>query len=74
MEKSIIEHYEGNKETFEMWIGHNTRLQPSMDILQPFIKIYPHSINGCQDCLIDMLIWIRSEIKKTKEDVKPRNK
>ena len=74
MEESIIKHYEDNKVVFEMWISTHARLQPSMDILKPFISIYPHSIKGCQDCIIDMLIWIRSEIKKTKQNEPTDNK
>lgn len=74
MEQSVIKHYEDNKEVIDMWIKEQARLQPSMDILKPFIAVYPNDIKACQDCIIDMLIWIRSEIKKPKADVTANKK
>lgn len=74
----MIEHYIQNKETFDHWIKVHERLQISNDIFKPLIKPFmaanPNvNLNGCQDCIIDMLVWVRAEWKKTTED-KPKKK
>lgn len=70
-----IKHYEDNKETFDMWIREKTRLQVSNDIFKPLIEPFTTefptvNLNGCQDCIIDMLIWVKSEWKKTQKTTK----
>ena len=67
-------HYEENQLTFDLWIETKTRLQPSQDLIQPFIapfkKEFPTvNLDGCPECLIDMLVWAKSEWKKS---IKPK--
>jgi hypothetical protein len=67
----LSEYWEENKDVFNLWIDKHEPLQASMDILKPLIPIFKKenptvNIEGCQDCLIDMLIWVRSEAKKDK--------
>lgn len=69
--KEALAHYEANKETFDFFIKENAKLQASNDIFKPLIpefkKAFPSvSIDSCQECIIDMLVWYRSELKKKK--------
>lgn len=67
---ALVKHIEKNKDKFEFWIKRNEKLQPSADVLQliipEFEKANPgaKAINGCPDCIIDMLRWALIQIKK----------
>lgn len=73
--KEATAHFTANYEqTFKVWIDSNQKLQPSHDLLQPLIKPFVEAnpgvnIYSCQDCIIDMLVWYRKEIK---EETKPK--
>ena len=70
------EHVKNNLDVFNIWIETNADLQPTNDLLQPIIpefkKEFPNvNINGCKECLIDMLRWAKSKLKEeTKEKKK----
>lgn len=69
MTKEFYEHIETNLPTFNLWIENHSRLQISADILQPLVPVFMEAnpttnLNGCQDCIIDMLIWCRDEYRK----------
>jgi len=68
MTKELIEHVNQNKETFRIWIETNQKLQIDSDYLKPlvpeFLKEFPEvSIEGCPECIIDMLRWAIKEAK-----------
>jgi hypothetical protein len=68
--KEALLHYEANKDTFDLWINEKSKLQVSNDIFLPIIpefkKAFPSvNLDGCQECIIDMLVWIKSEWKKS---------
>lgn len=72
-----IEHYEANKAEFDLHIQERSKLQPSMDLLKPMIgpfKAEFPTVNlvSCHECIIDMIVWVRSEWKKTQD--KPKKK
>lgn len=65
----MIEHYLANKDEFDLWIRTNEKLQISNDIFKPFIEPFLEAnkgvnLQGCQECIIDMLRWVKSEVKK----------
>ena len=70
----LIKYIKSNEETFRFWVGRNEKLQHSADIfkplIEPFITEFPNvNLNGCQECIIDMLRWALSLIKdKPKKD------
>ena len=72
----ITKHYIANKDVIDFYIKTNARLQEGMDLLKPFVDFYnekgyalsPH----CPDCLIDMLIYCRKEIKEINETTKTK--
>lgn len=75
MEQELIDHWNTNADRFNMYIRTHQQLQVSSDYLKPFIKPFEEAndtlIGNCQDCLIDMLIWVRSQLPKetkTEED------
>lgn len=76
--KTLIEHWKANEDLFNFWISRHEKLQISNDLLKPFIEPFKESnptvnINSCQDCLIDMLIWVRMIVKEvTKEKTKKK--
>lgn len=81
-EEVFVAHWELHAETFNFWIERHERLQSGMAVLKPlkplFIAGNPTvNITGCQDCLIDMLIWCRMEYKRLNQNLKtyePRNR
>lgn len=74
--KELKQYYIDNKPTIDYWIKANDKLQPGMDFLQPIIKEFKAdkanegiNLNGCHECIIDMLRWLRKEAKdETKEE------
>jgi hypothetical protein len=77
--EEALKHFQSNLPTFQLWIDTNARLQWSSDILQPLIKPFKEanpSVNvhgGCQDCIIDMLMWYKIELSKSqKPETKPK--
>lgn len=65
----MIEHYLANQATFDLWIKNNEKLQISNDIFKPFIEPFLEAnkgvnLQGCPECIIDMLRWVKSEVKK----------
>jgi len=78
MDKKILNHIETNQELFRFWISRNERLQSSADILKPIIPIFQElntgvNIEGCPDCLIDMLRWAIKELKESKDVPKKKD-
>jgi hypothetical protein len=74
-----IQHYEQNKETFDLIIRNKTGHQASHDLFIPFIepfkKEFPTvNLENCQECVIDMLVWVKSEWKKTQEPTEKKKK
>lgn len=72
-----IQHYEANKAVFDLWISTGERLQISNDIFQPLIEPFQKenpgvNLNGCHECLTDMLRWTKMEWKKTQEPEKKK--
>lgn len=75
MTQEVKEYVNNNLPTIDLWIRQNEKLQPSMDFLQPIIKDFEadpiskgKNLNGCPECIIDMLRWARKEAKdETKE-------
>jgi len=77
MTKEELKHVEENLPKINVWIENHTRLQYSdttKPIFEAFERETKNSINGCDDCKIDALIWARSELKKSKEPVKDKIK
>jgi len=67
--KEFYDHIQSNLETFNFWIEKQERLQVSNDIFKPLIPVFMAenptvNLNGCQDCIIDMLIWCRMKLKQ----------
>lgn len=67
--KEFYDHVHQNLELFNHWIENQSRLQISNDIFKPLIPVFQEAnptvnIYGCQDCIIDMLIWCRMQYKK----------
>jgi hypothetical protein len=74
----MIKHIEKNQELFRFWIKRNEKLQHSADVfkplLEPFQKEFPSvNVNGCPECIIDMLRWALSLIKTKEEKVSTTN-
>lgn len=68
----MIEHYKNNEPIFDLWIRNHEKLQISNDIFKPFIEPFKEAnpnvnLEGCPDCIIDMLVWVRKEVKKTQK-------
>lgn len=69
-----LEHYEANKTTFDFWVaehvnGRTPKLEISNDIfiplIEPFKKANPSvNIYGCKECVLDMLVWTKAQLKK----------
>lgn len=80
MTDEFYNHVANNSEVFDLWITNNSILEPSADILQPLIKPFEAenpgvNIRSCKDCIIDMLIWAKIQLKnKPKNERKQRNK
>ena len=72
----IAKHYIANKDVIDFYIKTNARLQEGMDLLRPFVDFYNKKgytlSHNCQDCLIDMLIYCRKEIKEINETTKTK--
>ena len=76
MTNEELKHIEAHLPEINVWIANHTRLQYS-DTTKPIFEAYEretnHSINGCDDCKIDALIWARMEYNRSKEqNVKPK--
>lgn len=70
MEAKVITHIKNNLPTLEIWFKLKERVQPSNDLLKPIIlefkAAFPDvNINGCPDCVNDMIGWAIIEYKKT---------
>lgn len=68
MTEQFYKHVQDNAELFNFWIERNERLQYSADVLKPLIEPFKAAnptvnIHGCQDCIIDMLIWAKIQLK-----------
>lgn len=68
MTEEFYNHVENNLEVFNLWIETNSRLQASADILKPLIGPFltenpTVNLNGCPDCIIDMIIWSKIQLK-----------
>ena len=68
MTEEFYNHVANNSEAFDLWIENHSKLQHSADILQPliepFLKENPTvNLKGCSDCIIDMLIWAKIQLK-----------
>lgn len=79
MTDEFYNHVANNSEVFDLWINNNSRLEPSADILQPLIKPFETenpgvNIRSCKDCIIDMLIWAKIQLKNKTNERKQRNK
>lgn len=68
MKDEVKAHVKANIDSINLWIRLNDKLQPSMDVLQPIIKEFKSkpehkniNIDGCPECIIDMLRWARKE-------------
>lgn len=69
-----LDHYTANKEEFDFWVnqhvnGQTPKLEVSNDIFQPliapFVKANPTvNIYGCKECVLDMLVWTKAQLKK----------
>lgn len=77
MTKEELNHIETNLEVINVWIDNHSKLQYS-DTTKPIFNAFEretkNSINGCDDCKIDALIWARAELKKSKETIKETTK
>lgn len=74
-----LKHVKENEETFKLWIETHAQLQISNDIFAPiipeFIKAFPQTnIYGCQNCILDMLMWARIELRKAEQGIPPSKK
>lgn len=70
MEAEVLKHIKDNLSTLQIWADNKIRVQPSHDILKPIIpsfqKEFPSvNINGCPECVTDMICWAVIEYKKT---------
>ena len=70
MEQSVIKHIKANLDTLQVWADNKLRVQPSHDILSEIIpefkKSFPDvNLNGCPECVTDMICWAIIEYKKT---------
>ena len=73
-----LKHVKENEDTFKFWIENHTQLQASNDIFAPIIpefqKAFPQTnVYSCPNCIIDMLMWARIQLKKTEQGT-PRSK
>lgn len=78
MTAEFYKHIEDNSVVFDLWIDIHAKLEPSADILkpliEPFLKENPNvNIYGCKDCVIDMLIWAKIQLKNKPNERKQRN-
>ena len=76
MTKEELQHIEASLPEINVWIENHTRLQYSdttKPIFEAFERETKNSINGCDDCKIDALIWARAELKKSKTET-PKKK
>lgn len=74
--KEAIAHYQEHEPTFKVWIETHQKLPYSHDLLQPLIKPFEThpdnvgvNVRSCQDCIIDMLVWYRKQIKEETKEV-----
>lgn len=70
MQTEVLKHIENNQALFRFWISRNEKLQSSSDLLSPlipdFVKENPGvNVNGCPECIIDMLRWAIKQLKET---------
>ena len=68
MKQETLDYISKNRPMFEFWIKRNERLQSSQDLLTPIIPEFTEAnpsvnVNGCPDCIIDMLRWAIKELK-----------
>lgn len=76
MDKELLQYIEANQDIFRLQIKMNARLQSSSDILKPIIPAFLESnkgvnLEGCPECILDMLRWSIKELKESKES-KPK--
>lgn len=76
--QEAIEHFKKHIDRFNSAIDNKLVLQPSSDYLKPLIPIFEEetntSVRSCSDCLIDMLIWFKLEIKKNESQSTKKEK
>lgn len=71
MTKELKQHIETNLETINAWLGIRAELQIG-DVTKPIFDYYTEStgfsVEACNDCKLDALMWAKIEYKK---DIKP---
>jgi len=73
----MIEHIKQHQETYRLWIEIGEIVHPAHDLVSPLVEEFKAefptvNLNGCNECVIDMLRWALSKIKTN--DDKPSNK
>ena len=73
----MIEQYEKYKTEIDFWIsqsvnGNPPKLEYSNDMFIPFIGPFTKAnptvnLTYCKECVIDMLIWVKSQNKESKK-------
>lgn len=56
-----LNYYKEHKVTFDAWISINEKINVGNGLVAPLITYYEEKtgfkINGCPDCILDMLKW-----------------
>jgi hypothetical protein len=65
---NLKKYVESHIDRINLHIRQNDKLQPSMDFLKPIIEEFKSkpehkkfNLDGCPECIIDMLRWARKE-------------
>ena len=79
MNNEFLTYVEKNEDIIRLYVKTNQRLQSSSDFLKPIIPTFLEenkgvNIEGCPDCILDMLRWSLKILKESKAEPKEQKK
>jgi hypothetical protein len=75
MKAELFNHIKENHDTLSIWFKTHQKLQIGHDMLKPLIEPFTEAfpgvnLNGCPNCVLDMIGWALVEYKKETESQK----
>lgn len=79
MNKEVLKYIELNEDVIRLYVKTNQRLQSSSDFLAPIIPTFLEenkgvNLEGCPECLLDMLRWSLKVLKESNESQDKKKK
>ena len=66
-----LNYYNQHKQTFDAWLSIGEKINVGNGLVAPLISYYEETtgfkINGCPDCISDMLVWYSTQENKKKK-------